>query len=72
MVLLNELVDDTMNLLNFDKFDKLDFELYIPNQLLWLIFFPVFLKVCISLIFNNTVMDREQDVFEFILLKILK
>lgn len=72
MVLLNELVDDTMNLLNFDKFDKLDFELYIPNQLLWLIFFPVFLKVYISLIFNNTVMDREQDVFEFILLKILK
>lgn len=72
MVLLNELVDDTMNLLKFDKFDKLDFELYIPNQLLWLIFFSSFLKVCISLIFNNIVTDREQDVFEFILLKFLK
>lgn len=41
MVLLNELVDDTMNLLKYDKFDKMDFELYIPNQLLWLFFFPV-------------------------------
>lgn len=34
-------------------------------------FFSGFLKVSISFIFNNTVMGREQDIFEFILLKIL-
>lgn len=66
------MVDGEIDLPNFVKLDKPNFELYIQYQLLWLLFFsPSFLKVCISLIFNNVAADRERDVFEFILLKIL-
>lgn len=34
MAVLNKLVDYVINLLNFEKFDGLDFELCISNQLL--------------------------------------
>lgn len=69
MVVLNKLVDYVINLLNFEKLDWI--LSYVSQTNCYYFFFSGFLKVSISFIFNNTVMGREQDIFEFILLKIL-
>lgn len=70
MVVLNKLVDYVINLLNFEKLDWI-LSYVSQTNCYYFFFFSGFLKVSISFIFNNTVMGREQDIFEFILLKIL-
>lgn len=49
MVMLS--ADGKTDLLDFDKFNKLDFQLHIQYQLLWLSFPPSLLKIHISLKF---------------------
>lgn len=49
----------------------MDWILSYVSQINFYDFFSGFLKYLFLFIFNNTVTGREQDVFEFILLKIL-